>query len=120
MKKITLLLTIGLALAFTSCKKDKVEDPISKPNTMEELQIPASFNWKTTKDISLTLSGNANGLVEVTNSAGVAYQKAYLSSGVAYTMKLTVPSYEKTVQLRFLGQTASLELTTDVMQYQFN
>jgi hypothetical protein len=120
MKKIALLLTIGFALTFTSCKKDKVENPVSKPNTMEELQVPASFNWKTTKDISLTLTGNGNGLVEVANATGVAYQKAYLSSGVAYTMKLTVPSYEKTVQLKFLGQTASLELTANVLQYQFN
>lgn len=120
MKKIALLITVGIALIFTSCKKDRVENPVEKPNTMEELQIPANFNWKTTKDYSLTLNANGNGIVEVSNATGAAYQKAYLSSGVAYTMKLTVPAYEKSVRIKFQGQSTTLELTSSVLQHQFN
>jgi hypothetical protein len=120
MKKITFLLIAAIALIFTSCKKDRIDNPDNKPQTMEELQVPADFSWKTTKDFSLTLSASASGIVEVNNASGISYQKAYLSPGLAYTMKLTVPSYEKTIKLKFLGQEATLELTAAALNYQFN
>lgn len=120
MKKLAFLLIIGISFLFTSCKKDRTENPDTLPDTMEELQVPADFSWKTTKDYSLTLSANASGIAEVNNTSDISYQKAYLSPGQAYTMKLTVPAYEKTVKLKFMGQEASLELGSASMNYTFN
>ncbi len=120
MKKIAFLLAITLTVFFTSCKKDRFDYNEPKPENMEELTIPSSFDWKTTKDIQLTLTAQSNGIVEVTNSQGIAFQKAFLMPNQPYTMKLTVPSYEKTVKLKFLGQEASLELGIASLSYQFN
>lgn len=119
MKKLAFLLMIGMAVLFTSCKKDRIENPDTKPDTMEELQVPSDFSWKTTKDFSLTLSANASGIAEVNNASGISYQKAYLSTGQAYTMKLTVPAYEKSVKVKFLGQEAELQLSASTLSYQF-
>jgi len=117
MKKI--LFSLILFLSLVSCRKDIPLDIDNSPETMEELQVPSSFDWKTTKDVQLTLTGNANGIVQVTSLNGVSYQKAFLSSNQAYIMKLTVPSYEKTVRLLFLGQQVTLELTANNLTYQF-
>ena len=115
MKKTTLLIALGFILFMSSCKKDTPQQPDNKPTTMEELQVPASFNWKTTSDFSLTLTANANGIVEVNNANGATYQKAYLTAGIPYTMKVVVPSYEKSVKLKFGSQTTVLNLTATSM-----
>lgn len=112
MKKIAFLTAIAFTIAFTSCKKDRFDDNNQKPENMEELTVPSSFDWKTTKDIQLTLSAPSSGIVEVTNSQDAAYQKAFLTSGATYTMKLTVPTYEKTVKVKFLGQEVNLEISS--------
>ncbi|MDV7401372.1 hypothetical protein RZS08_58685, partial [Arthrospira platensis SPKY1] len=95
MKKIFLLSAITAVVVLSSCKKDPKFDEPQAPQKMEELTVPASFDWKTTKEVSLTLTAQASGIVEVANSQLVAYQKAFLYPGTAYTMKLTIPSYEK-------------------------
>lgn len=120
MKKTAFLIIIGIAFLFPSCKKDRIDNTDTKPENMEELQVPADFLWKTTKDYSLTLSANSSGIVEVNNTSGISYQKAYLSPGNAYVMKLTVPAYEKTVKLKFSGQEAMLELSASNLIYHFN
>ncbi len=120
MKTRNLLLILAVSFAFVSCRKDRdiVEEP-KAPETMEELQVPASFNWKTTKNISLTLTAPAAGIAEVGNTSGAVYMKAYLTANQPYTMKLTVPTYETAVKLRFGAKTADLPLSSDVLQFQF-
>jgi hypothetical protein len=118
MKKLILLSLIALVFVFSSCKKDRFDEP-KAPEKMEELAVPASFDWKTTKDYSVTLSAYTNGIVEVTNSAGAVYQKAFLSTGQPYTMKLTVPSYETTIRLKFMGKTQDIALSSSNISYQF-
>ena len=119
MKKIIFLSAIATIIFLSSCKKDRMFDEPQAPQTMEELTVPNSFDWKTTKEVNLTLTAQASGIVEVANSQLVAYQKAFLNPGSAYTMKLTVPTYEKSIKLRFLGQEATLEITGSTLSYTF-
>lgn len=120
MKTRIILIVLGFATLFVSCRKDRniIENP-SEPKVMEELKVPADFNWKTTKDFSLTLTSPVAGIAEVTNTSGIAYQKAYLTAGQPYTMKLTLPAYEKAVKLRLGNATAELELKAEILEYQF-
>jgi hypothetical protein len=118
MKKIIFLSLISMVFVFSSCKKDRFDEP-KAPEKMEELTVPSNFDWKTTKDIQLTLSANAAGIVEVSNSQGVVYQKAFLTPALPYTMKLTVPTYEKNVKIRFMGQEVLVELTGSNFNYSF-
>ena len=119
MKKIAFIFAITLSIVFTSCKKDRFDDNDPKPENMEELTVPSSFDWKTTKNIQLTLSAPSNGIVEVTNSQNIAYQKAFLTVGKTYTMKLSLPTYEKNVKIRFMGQEVLIELTGSNINHSF-
>lgn len=117
--RILLLMTI-LMVALLSCRKDReIPQESGVPKVMEELKVPDNFNWKTTKDYSLTLTSPVAGIAEVTNTSGIAYQKAYLTAGQPYTMKLTLPAYEKAVKLRLGNATAELELKAEILEYQF-
>ncbi|HMM10504.1 MAG TPA: hypothetical protein PKE03_00220 [Bacteroidales bacterium] len=118
MKKIAFFLMVAVLGTLYSCRKDRFEP--NQPKNMEELQVPAGFDWKTTKDYALTITANNDGMVEVTNSNDVAYQRAFLTSGTPYTMKLTLPSFEKTVKLKFQGMTTNLALSGQNLNYQFN
>ncbi len=119
MKKIILLSVLGLAVLFSSCRKDMDNKPTTPP-TMEELEIPADFDWKTIKDFQLTLTGYANSIVEVSSPEGVVYQKVFLTRNEPYTMKLTVPTYEQSVRLKYMGQNIELQLSTTNIEYTFN
>lgn len=119
MKKATLLIALGFILFMSSCKKDTPQQPDNKPTTMGELQVPTNFNWKTTSDYSLTLTANVNGIVEINNANGASYQKAYLTIGQPYTMKLVVPSYEKSVKMKFAGKETVLNLTASSLSHDF-
>lgn len=118
MKKHILITVLALAALFTSCRKDRFDGP-KAPEKMEELTVPASFDWKTTKDVQLSLSANANGIVEVMNTSNIAYQKAFLTAGQSYSMKLTLPAFETKLKLKFSGKEAILEITSNQLSFQF-
>ncbi len=119
MKKHLLFATLSLSLLFVSCRKD-IESPTNQPpSNMEEIVVPANFNWKTTKEYKLSVTAPSMGIVEVNSAQGATYQKAYLQAAQAYTMQLTLPAYEKSVKLKFGNQTATLELNAAVLSYNF-
>lgn len=119
MKKHLLFTITGLSLVFASCRKD-IENPINQaPTTMEEIVVPAGFNWKTTKDYQLNITAPSTGIVEVNSAQGATYQKAYLQASQPYMMQLNLPAYEKSVKLKFSNQTATLELNAAVLSYNF-
>ena len=120
MKRVFILLVVLLPLAvLTSCQKDDIDD-IDTIKNMEEITVPANFDWKTTRDIQITFTSNANGVVEVLNAQDVAYQKVFLNPSQPYIMNLTLPSFETTLKLRFLGEESVVELGNGIIQYHFN
>ncbi len=120
MKKI-ILFAAAIVLIITSCKINPREDnpsPSVDP-TIEDLTVTNDFDWKTTSDYLLTLKGNYNNIVEVLSDDETVYQRAFLKAGVSYEMKLTVPSYEESVTLKYMGKIAKLDLTSDNLSYEF-
>ncbi len=115
-----LLIVLGIAFIFFSCRKDRdiIEEP-KTPETMDALQVPASFNWKTTKDITVTLTGFTSGIAEITNDQNQAYHKAYLTVDQAYTTKITLPAYETKVTLKFMGLSTEVTLNGATLNHQF-
>ena len=129
MKNLILLLTIGLILSFASCKKESVSSmapaqvtpsPTVQITKTEQLKVASDFNWKTFKDVQLTLTGTTNSIVEVASTNNTVYQRAYLSKDLAYTMKLSVPSYETSVHLLYMGKDVSINLSSNNIVYKFN
>ncbi|MBS4058506.1 MAG: hypothetical protein KGZ82_14400 [Bacteroidales bacterium] len=120
MKKLFILGILGLGLALVSCRKHFDTPKPSTITTMDDMSVPTTFDWKTFKDVQITLTGYANGIVEVTSPKGAIYQKAFLSTGMPYTMKLTVPSYETSAKLNYMGQSITIEFGTQPINYVFN
>lgn len=123
MKKVSVLIFISLMFMMVSCSKNNIK-PVNPSgsktsNSMSDLQVPATFNWKTTQTIYLTVTANKNNLIDVTSTDGVSYQKAFLSPNKAYTMKLVIPAYTKVLNLDFMGQKVTLDITSTNMNYQF-
>ncbi len=119
MKKIILLIALLIPIVFTACKKDQYNEPQNKPETTDEIKVPSDFQWKTTKDIQLTVTGKSNGLLQILSSKGVPYLKVFIASNQASIIKVNVPTYETSVQLKYLGQVVSLNLDSDQISYQF-
>lgn len=118
MKRMLFLLMIAAIATLYSCRKDRFEP--NTPGSMEELKVPGNFDWKTTKDYTFTFQANSAGLVTVNSKTGTVYHRAFLVQGNPYTIKLTLPAYEKRVVLVFNGQNVEVELSGTVINRQFN
>jgi len=127
--KNLLVCIIGIALFLSSCRKEAdtsslpnstVTPTTTQPTKTEQLKVTSDFNWKTFKDIQLTLTGTSNSIVEVASNNQTVYQRAYLAKDMAYTMKLSVPAYETSVHLLYMGKDVTLPLSSGILAYKFN
>ncbi len=119
MNKLFIIL-FSFLLFTTACKKDSPVDPNPvAPENMADMKVNANFDWKTTRDVQITMTGKVNNMVTVFSSEGDTYQKAFLKANQPYTMKLTIPSYETSVRLKYMGQDISLDLGNGTLSYQF-
>lgn len=132
MRNLIILIAIGVIFSLSSCTKETASSmappaaqvttpPVAAQITKtDQLKVASDFNWKTTKEILLTLTGTSNSLVEVASANNSVYERAYLSKDLAYTMKLTVPSYETSVHLLYLGKDVNVALNSNNIDYKFN
>jgi hypothetical protein len=103
--RITLLAFAFITLLFTGCKKDPVVDPVNPPSTVDELKVDPNFDWKTTKEITLSVIGlkevnpAISNTLYVKSSKGDVYYKDLLKMNSDYTIKFTVPSTETSVTI---------------------
>lgn len=120
MKKL-LLFVASFVIILSSCKIDPTNDdptPSEDPN-MEDMIVTSDFDWKTTTDYSLTLKGNHSNIIEVVSDNEIVYQRAFLKAGITYEMKLTVPAYEESVNLKYMGKIIKIDLNSSTLSYEF-
>ncbi len=120
MNRIILLIFISGVLVLTSCKKDTAEPIISEETSIEEIVFPSSFDWKTFKEIPVSVTGYANSIMKIVSDDGTVYQKVFLQMNETYSGKFTVPAYETTIHLIYMGQKISFELSNGSISHQFN
>jgi hypothetical protein len=120
MKNTVLIITLGLLTSLSACKKDDVAPSDSSNKSMSELNVSSGFDWKTTTNVSLTLTGYANSTAEILNSDGDLIQKVFLKKNEPFTAQVALPKATKSIKLRFLGQTVELEVTSVNVSYIFN
>ena len=119
--KYILLIVISFSMVLSSCNnKEKLGTTPTEIPTMDELEVNSDFDWKTTQEIQLKLIASQSSIVEVTNKDGEVFQKAVIIANEAQTMKLTIPSYVDTVKLKFMDQEVTLELSSNILSYNFN
>ncbi len=114
-----LFIIVALAIGFTSCLKETDVMNNEPTQSIEDIVVSPDFNYETFKDIEIVMTGYTDGVVEVLASDGAVYQKAYLQKKQQYAMNLTIPTYEKTIYLRFKGKNVRLELTSDMVVWEF-
>lgn len=120
MKKIILLL-FAVSLLTLGCRKEIVKAPEQDvPVKMENLDIASGFNWKTTTDYMLNVSSTEKGILYINNKEGKSYYKLLLDGENKNELKLTLPSYAKSIFLKLNNKEAELELKTTTITYSFN
>jgi len=120
MKTFIKMLIIVSFFALFSCNKNLDSTLVNpEPTSMSDLVIDPGFNWKTTKDIDVSLTSNSNNVVYIESLEEDVYQKAFLNSENSYTSKITVPTYVTEVNLIFDGNTVKVPITDDAIAYSF-
>jgi len=120
--RIILVVMIGVVI-LSSCRKEIVQPTATvatKPQNMSELVASPTFDWKTTKDYQITLSGNYNEVVTVKSTSGVVFHKGFMKTATAYKVNITIPASEKTVHLIYHGQDVACPLNQTIINYSFN
>jgi hypothetical protein len=114
-----LIFILALGFVFASCKKDKQPIEENLPQKMDNLQVPADFNWKTTTDFQFEVSSDLDGLLSVMDAEGTNYHKSVLKAGESYLVKLTLPTYLKSVQLKQMGRIKEVSLSGGILKVDF-
>ena len=124
MKKLNLIviMIIGIII-LSSCRKEVVQptaNVANKPQNMNELVASPTFDWKTTIDYQLTLSGSYNEVITIKSKSGVVFHKGFMKSSTSYKLNITIPSSEKSIHLIYHGQDIECTLNQKIISYSFN
>jgi len=124
MKNLKTLATVIIAIIIlSSCRKEIVQPTATvanKPQNMSELVASPTFDWKTTKDYQITITGNYNEVITVKSATGVVFHKGFMKSNDTYKLKLTLPASLKSVHLIYHGQDIECALNQTLINYSFN
>lgn len=86
MKKIIVLLVLVLfAIIFSCCRKDRITPDEGDNNNMSDLEVPADFNFETSKDIVITFNDFKRKSTNKVKYNVYLYDEDYTSSAVTYT-----------------------------------
>lgn len=120
MKKLLFLFFVA-SLMLASCNRDRYKEQhdVELHNSTQQLSVPQDFDWKTSKDYTVSINSKVSGMLDVVNSDGKVYQQVYIHADKAFDMKLTVPTWEKSLQVKFRGTTQPLELTGSPIKLNF-
>lgn len=119
MKK-TLILSIISILMLTSCMKDRTPVDATAPATMNQMVVPSNFDWKTAQQYEFTISAEYNGLVEIRSVEGVVFHKINYFAGKNLSLKLSIPTYVKTIQVTHLGRIIEKQLDDNQLDFSFD
>jgi LruC domain-containing protein len=117
--KISLL--ILALLIISACKKDYQENPSRPADNTANLQVPAGFDWKTTKDINLEISLPSDGFYPLQSKIsvyqgnphqnGIKLTEGSLSREQDFTQQLRIPAYLESLYLYLETSTGATHLT---------
>ncbi|MDY0076851.1 MAG: LruC domain-containing protein [Bacteroidales bacterium] len=120
MKTIKLFLLVLLASSFfVSCKKD-IDPEQHKADKTADLNVPANFKWKTTKDLNLLIALPVDGFYPLQskisvfngnpNQKGTLIMEASISREQDFNQQLRIPAYLQSLFLLLETSTGSTHL----------
>lgn len=117
-----------MMMLSVGCKKTlTVTDPPPGPNPENPLELVVSneFDWKTTRDITLEVTGlsvpvNVRNTLQVKSvNEEKVYLKKQLFMNQDYTLLFTVPTYATEVLITYGSIRDTVELSTDVVSFNY-
>ncbi len=120
MNKLTIFFAV-LTMLFSSCHKNINEnEPLPENKTMSDMVVNDNFDWKTSTDIDVLLTGSKRSMISINSTDGNNYHKGLLYPDVEYTTKITIPTYVTEIELAYDGQIIQLALENKKIEYNFN
>lgn len=123
-----ILLFCSLLMLIAGCKKELTlvnpEDDPTIENPLE-LEVSNSFDWKTTRGITLEVTGLPlpviirNTLQVKSTDEVKVYLKNQLFMDQNYTLKITVPAYEKELLITYGSIRKVVDATPDVIHFNY-
>ena len=126
MKKLIFVIMLVVA-TFTSCKKDNSVTPDTpKQTSTKDMVVNSSFDWKTSKQITLDVIGlkdvnpSISNVLYVKSSNGdTIYLKELLVMKNNYTLKFVVPTTETKVMIVYGSKTQNIDLLTNTITFDY-
>ncbi len=122
MKRIALFFLIA-SLGMVSCSKkfDPIEDNGGKNATsINNADVKAGFDWKTSKSVSVLISGLDNQVLELRSTLGGSYIKALVKGENKFEANITIPAKESEIILVYDGQKEILSIDENQVRYNIN
>lgn len=121
MKNLALILVAAISIILASCQKETIEpQPNPNPNSIKDLVVSPTFDWKTTRMVNLQLVGYANNTCTISYPDGTPVQKVFLKKNEPMGLQLSLPTALKKLKIDYMGQTVELELNGSEINYTFN
>jgi hypothetical protein len=129
MKKLMIIAAIAIA-GLSSCKKSLMEKatPVNRTQNASkfaEIKVQENFDWKTTKEFSLNVSGletiaPVQGTMKVTSDDGkiVFYQGSH-KMNESFNVKFLVPSHIKGLNVSFGSITKNFSTLAQQIQFDY-
>jgi hypothetical protein len=119
-----IMVMVFILMMFTACGAPTnsgmdVSDVPGNERTMNEINVPQDFNWKTFREVNLTLNGG-QGAFEIQTMNGNTIYRANLIENKTNSFKIAVAAYEKEIVLKHAGETRKIVLTNTNAQLNFN
>ena len=125
MKNIIFIFSF-LFLFLVSCNKDSSTITENSIKSTKNLTAQSKFDWKTSKEITLTIIGMTNINPNITNvllvkssNGDTVYYKDILVMLNDYTLKFSVPTIETKVILIYGSKTATIDLLSNTITYNY-
>jgi len=87
--------------------------------SMEDLRVSSTFEWKTTKEVKLTFEGYKTSMIQIGSDNGIVYHKAFIQEGKPYTFTLTVPAHVNQLNAVYRGQKRTLDMNRSAINHRF-
>jgi len=124
MKKLSIILILFLILV--SCRKIDNVTPDGSPKSTKELQVNSTFDWKTSKEITLNIIGLKKVNPQIINILSVksfvgdtTYYKDFLKMNTDYVIKFNVPSTENKVIIIYGSKTKTIDLLSNEITFDY-
>jgi len=119
-----MILILIIIFSITACQKDWdqiIEDNQVEMSSMSDMVISSEFDWKTTKDIEINLSGlNEYELIYVKSIDGDIFHKGVVNLGGNYMTTITIPTYLKGIILKHVETEIYFKLTGNKVIFVFS